>query len=321
MKILVSGANGFLAGHIIHNLVNRGYEVRAMLRHGSLAPALDGLNIDVFRGNITDRKDVEHAVAGCSMVIHAAANTGQSGRRLEDYLPVNVLATQYLVEAMLKQGCKRMVYVSTSNTIGHGSLERPGTEGNPPSALFMKSPYARSKNMAEQMVLEAAKNQDMDVIVVNPGFMIGPMDFKPSSGKIFSMVLGRRWVFCPPGGKSFVDVRDAAVATVNALQMGESGSCYLLTGYNFSYHEFFKRVLALTHATSRLIMLPAWLLLLAGYSGSLFQTFGIKTSLHYHNARILCLNNFYDHSKAVKELNMPVTDIEKTLSEAIESKQ
>ncbi|MEI6749799.1 MAG: NAD-dependent epimerase/dehydratase family protein [Bacteroidota bacterium] len=315
MKVLVTGANGFLSGHIVHELLRCGYTVRAMMRSGAKAPALAGLDIEVTYGNITSKSDIETAIRGCDIVIHAAADTCQAHRNVEDYFPVNVEATANIIEVMSKAKCKRLLFVSSANTMGFGTLNNPGNENTPASPLFLKSGYAKSKLMAQQFVIEAAKNQKLDAVVVNPTFMIGPLDYNPHSGRIFKMVLNKKNVIYPPGGKNFVDVRDAAKGIVNAIIKGNSGECYLISGENLSFHDFFAKVILLSGRKTKLIAIPAIILKLTGIFGSIFRKIGINSELSYTNACILCVNNYYDNSKAVRYLDLPQSGINNTISD------
>lgn len=315
MRVLITGANGFLSGHIVHELLRRGYTVRAMMRSGAKAPALSGLNIEIVYGNITNKADVSTAVKGCDYVIHAAADTNQSYRKTSDYYPVNVDATANIVEAVQNENCKRLIFVSTANTMGFGTVVNPGNERTPVSPLFLKSGYAKSKLLAQDLVLEAVKNRKIDAVVVNPTFMIGPVDHNPHSGRIFNMILKKRFVICPPGGKNFVDVRDAAKGIVNAITDGNSGECYLLAGENLSFHDFFLKVNMIAKHKATLISLPAQLLIIFGVIGSIFQCLGIHSELNYTNARILCTGNYFDNSKAVRYLGLSFSEMDKTISD------
>lgn len=315
MKVLVTGANGFLSGHIIRKLLKSGYSVRAMMRAGANAPGLTGLDIEVFYGNITSKTDVEHAVDGCEIVIHAAADTSQSHRKAEDYFPVNVQATADIIEAMARKGCKRLIFVSTANTMGFGTIENPGDESKPASPLVLKSGYAKSKFLAQKLVLEAVKTQKIDAVIVNPTFMIGPFDYNPHSGRIFKMILNKRIAFYPPGGKNFVDVRDAAYGIVNAITEGKSGECYLIAGENLSFHDFFEKIKLLSNQSSRLVPIPVPILKLAGIFGSICQYIGINSELNYANACILSINNYYDNKKAVRDLGLSCLGLDKTITD------
>ncbi|NJK86740.1 MAG: NAD-dependent epimerase/dehydratase family protein [Bacteroidales bacterium] len=136
MKVLVTGANGFLASNIIRELLDRGYQVKGMLRKGSNQLALKGLDCEFVFGNITVYEDVLKACNGCDVVIHAAANTSQASLNFDQYVPVNIEATEYILQASIQSRCKRLIFVSTANTIGYGSAMSPGREDNRISPVF-----------------------------------------------------------------------------------------------------------------------------------------------------------------------------------------
>lgn len=313
MKVLVTGANGFLSGHIINELLRNGYTVRAMMRAGAKAPALRGRDVEVVYGNITSKSDVEEAIRGCDAVIHAAADTRQSHRRAEDYYPVNVRATADIIGAMTTLGCKKLIFVSSANTMGFGTLQKPGNENTPISPVLLKSGYAKSKLVAQNLVMEAVKNRQIEAVIVNPTFIIGPYDFNPHSGRIFNMILNKKITLCPPGGKNFVDVRDAASGIVKAITHGKSGECYLIAGENLSFHDFFQKIKHLANQKTALIPIPVFMLKLFGLLGSLVRSVGLNTELTLTNADILCQNNYFDNSKAVRFLNLPSTGIQNTI--------
>jgi dihydroflavonol-4-reductase len=313
MRVLITGANGFLSGHVVHELLRCGYTVRAMIRSGAKAPALAGLDVELIYGNITSKSDVEKAVSGCDIVIHAAAETNQWYRTAKDYFPVNVDATANIIDAVSREKCQRLIFVSTANTMGFGTLLHPGDENTPASPLFLNSGYAASKLLAQELVLEAVKHHKINAVVVNPTFIIGPIDHNPHSGRIFQMVLNKTFVICPPGGKNFVDVRDAAEAVVNAITKGKSGECYLLAGENLSFHDFFLKVKLHSGQKTKLIIIPAFILKLLGLFGSIAQNLGVKTELNLTNARILCTGNYFGNSKAVRSLGLSCSGIDKTI--------
>ncbi|PKP03375.1 MAG: NAD-dependent dehydratase [Bacteroidetes bacterium HGW-Bacteroidetes-6] len=318
MKVLVTGANGFLASHIVRNLLQNGYEVRAMLRVGASAPALHGLNIEFFRGNITDSNEVMNAVEGCDYVIHAAADTSQHYRHVSEYFPTNVLATGYIINAVQKHNCKRLVFVSTANTFGSGTHSAPGNENSPQSPLFSSSGYAVSKLMAQNLVVQNCWSELLDAVVVNPSFMLGSLDYKPSSGKIFQMILGKKIVFYPPGGKNFVSVLSVSKAIVNALTMGKSGQAFLLTGVDCSYREFFSKVIQKAKQKSLLVPIPGFLLRLLGFLGSIIQKIGVNTSLTTVNTAILCEKFSYSNKRAIEALNLENTSIDSLVDECLD---
>jgi dihydroflavonol-4-reductase len=254
MKILVTGANGFLAANIVRELIARNFEVRGMVRKNADMCSLQGISFEIFYGNITCADDVDKAVSGCDVVIHAAADTSQRFSNAAPLLKVNVEATRLLVEASKKHSVQRFIFISTGNTIDFGTKENPGHEGNPLGKLFQKSGYALSKLEAEELILNEVRINNFNAVIVNPTFMIGPFDAKPSSGRILQMMYPNRVVFIPKGGKNFTPAKDAAAAICNSISMGKPGERYLLAGENLCK----ERKKNITHIDSRLFAHLLW---------------------------------------------------------------
>lgn len=314
MKVLVTGANGFLAANTIRALLRRGHTVRAMMRPGADERSIKGVECERVYGNIQHKSDVDQAIAGCDAVIHAAADTSQDKRSANDYFHVNVLSTQYILSAAIAQKVQRMVYVSTANTIGFGSKEHPGTEALPMAWPLTTSGYAVSKAQAEKLVLEACRDGDLDAVIVNPTFMIGAFDAKPSSGKIFRMYLGKPVMLVPPGLKNYICVSDAAAGVVNALEKGRAGEKYLLAGENLSFRDFFRQVDKITGKRPLKIVLSRKLLTTLG---SVAGTMNPRGSLNRGNAEILSAEHFYSAGKAIFELGLPQTPVTEGIREAL----
>lgn len=317
MKVLVTGANSLLGTNTIVELLKNGYSVRAMTRKYR-AIQLSDSRMEQYTGEITQRTDVNEAAEGCDIIIHIAANTDQNSIRYEDYASVNVQGTKNILNAAKKHQVRRTIIVSSANTFGYGSKENPGTEEKPFRYPFTESGYACSKYEAQKLALDFPKEGMGDILVVNPTFMIGPYDSKPSSGKIILMGNKKQFVFVPPGGKNFVHVKDVANAIVKAIQFGKDRECYLLCNENLSYKSFYQKLSMVTGYKSQIIIIPRWLLLAAGLFGSCVIRLGIKTSLHYNNMRMLCINNYYNNEKAVKEMQLNSTPVLEAISDAIE---
>lgn len=318
MKVLVTGANGLLGSHVVIALLKSQYQVRAMVRKGSNLKALEGLNYENFEGLITKYSDVENAVEGCKYVIHAAANTAQTPSHLEAFRKPNIDSTKLLIEACKKDHVQRFVFVSTANCFGNGSKKNPGNENSPFLPWLKNSGYAYSKFLAQQLVLNETDKNNMDAVIVNPTFLIGANDIKPSSGKIFSHILNKKIVFYPPGGKNFVDAETAAFGVVSALEKGEKGECYLLAGENHSYKEFFQIVKKFTSQKTVFIPFPEWILMSAGKFGDRIEKFFNRSvQLTSVNAKMLCLGNYFTPEKAINELNFEVTPTKESVEKAI----
>lgn len=317
MKILVTGANGLLGSNIVRQLLERGIQPRAMVRPNAKLLSLEGCDPDYFFGNITSSEDTTRAANGCDYIIHTAAITDQTLPRLENYIKVNVGGTQNIIDAAFNNNIKRLIYISSTNSIGYGTKEEPGTEGRSAMKPYTESYYAISKFMAEQKVMNAVMNKGIDAVILNPSFMIGPYDSKPSSGRLLLVGYRDKFVFLTNGGRNFVPVEDVAVASYNALTKGRRGEKYLLTNSNLSYKEFYDIVDDITGFKRVKIIMPAWMVKCTGLLGSLAARSGRQVLLNYNNARILTVRNFYSAEKAVKELDFPQSDIKSAINKAL----
>ncbi len=320
MKVLVTGANGLLGSHIVRELLRRDYPVRVLVRPQSNLKALEGLNVEYFYGNLTEREDVFKAIKGCRYVIHSAARAVHSPSQLDAYRSVNIESTGYITDACMKENIQRLVYVSTANCIGSGTKMNPGTEDRPFISWFKGSGYAYSKLLAQQLVLAAVESGTIDAVVVNPTFIIGSFPGASGTSKLLSFVLFRKVAFYPTGGKNYVDAEAAATGTVNAMEKGRMGECYLLAGENYTYREFLKLVAKEAGHHAILLPVPVFLLKLAGIAGTIFERlFKRPVLLTYVNSRILCLENFYSPAKAIRELDMPLIPAIEALRKALPS--
>ncbi len=318
MKVLVTGANGLLASNLVRELLHSGYEVRGMVRENSNLLSLKQLEIELFNGEITNPADVRKAFAGCEVVVHAAANTSQWPTHYEAYKRTNVDATQFLLDEAVRRNIEKFIFVSSANAFDPGTKEKPGTEESPFNKDG-KSGYMLSKYVAQNLVLDEFRRSGLPTVVVNPTFMLGKYDAKPSSGQIILMAHGKNLMGCPPGGKNFVHVADVARGIVNAIGKGKQGECYLLANENLSYSEFFEKLKMVQGKPQTLVKLPRWALSLAGRAGSIFESaFGKPAKLNAINARLLCADNYYSPEKAVRELDLPQTPIAQAIEDAIE---
>lgn len=317
MKVLVTGANGFLASNIIRELTRRGHQVTGLVRKSADLRSLQGADVELLFGELTDAADVREAVKGCDRVIHAAANTSQHQVGYKGFETANVLGTLNILNACMRFAVERLIFISTANTLGFGSLQNPGNEDNQPSPLFLRSFYARSKYEAQQLVMRYVNDKHLDAIVVNPTFMLGPYDVKPGSGRIILMHYRRQSAFVPRGGKNFVHVADVATAVCNAMLHGRKGQCYLTGGENLTYKAFLQAQAAVTGFPKHIHQLPDPLVWAAGLAGSVWSGLGFSSDLNWLNARLVCIGNYYDPSRAILELQMPQTNVKQAITDAL----
>lgn len=312
-KVFVTGANGLLGTNLIHLLLEKGYLVIGLVRDHSKYQGRKNSHLQLLVGSLFD--DFTEVLSDVDYFVHIAAVTSQDLLHLEDYLKVNRDATIQLLHQAAECKVKRFVFVSTANTLGHGSFDRPGDERHEYREPFSASMYAQSKMLAEKHLLS---NQPiMETVVVNPTFMLGAFDTKPGSGKIILMGWRKKVVFYPPGGKNFVHVEDVAEGIVNSFTQGKTGERYILANENLSYKEFFARLNLIANQNPVMIKIPRHVLLGIGLFGELLRMFSIKTNLSLVNMKILCTMNYYSNKKSIKELKMHYRPVDMALADAL----
>jgi len=157
----------------------------------------------------------------------------------------------------------------------------------------------------------------LNAVIVNPTFMIGAYDAKPSSGRIFIHFLKSKMVFYPRGGKNFIDVKCAATAICNAIESGQSGKKYVLAGENLSYKEFLDSLRKVEKTKFINVLIPNVLLIAAGLAGSLIRLAGFKAELNYYNAKILSMQEVISGADSERELSLPKTDMVSAIQDAV----
>ncbi len=316
--ILITGVSGLLGGNLALTLADQGYFVKGLIRSHSINSLLSHPKIDLVFGDLSDEASLYEMLQNVDLVIHAAANTSMKANNLDEYIQINLVGTQNIIRAAQKAKVGKFIYVSTANTFGFGTKDHPGNELKKFPSFLKDAGYPYSKYLAQQWVLREAKSSTMSISIINPTFMIGAYDHKPSSGKIILMAMEKRFVFCPPGGKNFVSVDDVAQVVCNAIDYGKSGECYLAAGINLTYKEFYQKLINVTGQKSWVIVLPTFLIKFVGKISSAIEAItGKPKLLNYSNARMICLGNYFTAQKAIKELKMPQTPIEEAIGNAI----
>jgi dihydroflavonol-4-reductase len=239
VRVLISGATGLLGNNLVRLALNRGLQVACLTRSVRKGAPFDSLDVDLFQADLADpmtlRKIFENRFDAC---IHCAAEIHIGWKFLDRSMRVNRDGTKILLEEAGRQGTK-FVHVSTVNTLAVGSKEKIVDEETAGDGRVPCN-YILSKMAAEKLADEAAA-AGQQVVVVHPGFMLGPWDWKPSSGRMISGLQGFA-PFAPSGGCSVCDPRDVAEAILNAIPDGISGRHYILAGENMTYLDLWRRI-------------------------------------------------------------------------------
>ncbi|HXP23351.1 MAG TPA: NAD-dependent epimerase/dehydratase family protein, partial [Candidatus Sulfotelmatobacter sp.] len=231
MTTLVTGAAGFLGSHVARQLVARGEEVRVLLRTSSSNRAISDLSLEYVTGDLRDVGSLERAMAGMRRVFHVAADYRLWAKHPQDIYDSNVGGTRNLLAAAKKAGIEQLIYTSTVATIAVDRPQLPN-EFTDSNLGEMVGHYKRSKWMAEQEVLKAAK-EGLPAIVAMPTTPVGPWDWKPTpTGKIILDFLNGKMPGYVETGLNFVGVEECAAGHLLVSEKGRIGERYLLGAEN-----------------------------------------------------------------------------------------
>lgn len=319
MPVFLTGATGFLGVNLVRLLVGRGQRVRLLVREHSSRLGLDSNLIEFVRGDVTDAESVRRAMRGCDCVYHLAAWVQITPWGLETARRVNVDGTRHVCAAALEHGVRRMVHTSSIATLATGTLTEPTDEGVPWNLGDLNIPYYRTKREAEGVVLEYTK-RGLDAVIVNPTYLVGPWDVKPSAGRmLIQACTGRVCSYPPVGGINFVDVRCAALGHLQAMDRGRSGQRYVLGGENLSFRNFVARVAAMAGFTGWRVFLPSPVIYPAAALGSLAGRLFPRPfrDLNLAILRSGALQHYVSSRKAADELGFEVTSIDRAVQDAI----
>lgn len=316
MRVLLTGANGLLGHNIILRLLEGGHEINAIVRNAK-SLVLSDERLKVFEGSFLDLSDLRKAAEGCDAVIHAAATTDMSLLHYSDFEKIIVHGSQTVIDVCNELGIKIVVYISSANTIGYGKAEKLATETEPMQSPFTESFYAKAKKQAEELFVGQSQRAESHVIIVNPTFMLGAYDTKPSSGAMLLAAHRKFVTVATKGGKNFVHVGDVAQAAVNALSMGRNGECYIAGNQNLTLRQLYQIQKKMSGYPKHILVLPTALAKCAGAFGDLLRLCHIPVSFSSVNIRQLCIREYYSTQKAVEELKMPQTPVETAVADSL----
>lgn len=319
MRIFVTGGTGLLGNTILRQLTAAGHDLLSLVRGEPDPTVFDGIGTDFVKGDLLDHEVIDHAVSRSDAVIHSAGLIHLGWTRLEESMRVNRDGTRAIVEACLKHD-RKLVHVGTVNTVAIGTRRAPSDETTPLDHAGGQVPcsYVVSKKAG---VAEVQKGiaQGLRTVMVHPGFMVGPWDWKPSSGRMF-VEIGRGWKpIAPSGGCCVCDSRDVAAGTIAAIDADvENGRQYILGGENLTYFHLWKEMAKRMGA--RRPVMPAGPLqrIIGGLAGDLRSRFAAEGDLNSAGVKMSSLFHFHDSSRARRELGYQTRDVAESLDDGAE---
>jgi dihydroflavonol-4-reductase len=256
MRVFLTGATGFVGSHVAQALHDAGASLRLLTRKNSRTDHLEGLGAEFVQGDLLQAKHLKTALAGCDALVHVAADYRLWVSNPDTMYAANVEGTRALLHLARENRVRRIVYTSSVATMGFRTDGTIVTEKSPVSVDDMVGHYKRSKFLAEQAAIEAARS-GMQVMVLNPTTPIGANDAKPTpTGRIIVDFLNRNFPAYVDTGLNFVDVKAVAQMHVAALEKGTPGERYILGGENLTLKQFLDRMARFTGLPSPKMRVP-----------------------------------------------------------------
>lgn len=314
---VVTGASGHIGGNLVRALLAEERKVRCLVRKDRRA--LDGLDVETVEGDIFDPESLRRLMAGAGTVFHLAGRisiVGSEGGLVEK---TNVDGVRNIVQACAEAGVDRLVHVSSIHAFSTHPNDEMIDETRELARGPEHMPYDRSKAGGQTVVLEAVA-RGLDAVIVNPGAVVGPYDFKPSRmGEVFLDICLSRLPALIDGGYNWVDARDVAAGAIAAEKKGRRGESYLLTGHWVHICEVSGIIARLTGRKTPMMATPLWLAGLASYFSLAAGALSGKTPKFTPGAiRSIQMHRHISHEKATRELGYAPRGFEQTVRDTLE---
>jgi len=266
----VTGATGFVGFNLLEQLIAQGWDVTALHRSTSDLTYLNRFKIKQVLGEITDAQSIKALIPiACDTVFHVAGNTNMWRARNWQQTLDNVVGTRNVVEACLANGVRRLVL--TSSISAYGPVSGAVTEETASLAAKSWINYQKTKWQAQE-IARAATQRGLEVVILQPGGVIGPYDFA-SWSRMFLLLRDGKLAGVPAGARTFAHVREVVAAHIAAATQGKNGAQYILGGTNASLLELAQDVAELLGKKPPTRVMPTLLVKGVAASADFFSRF------------------------------------------------
>ncbi|MGV0743332.1 NAD-dependent epimerase/dehydratase family protein [Mycolicibacterium sp. XJ870] len=301
---LVIGASGFLGAHVTRRLVERGDDVRVLIRSTSSTRGIDDLPVERRYGDIFDEDSVRAAMAGCDVVYYCVVDARAWLRDPAPLWRTNVEGLQRVLDVAVDANLRKFVFTSSIATIG---LAESGcaTEEMPNNWLDVGGEYVRTRVLAEQMVLRYHREHGLPAVAMCVSNTYGPGDWLPTphGGLVAAAVRGKLPFYVKGAAAEVVGIADAADALILAGEHGRPGERYIVSERFMTAQQIYQTACAAVDVEPPQRGVPIRVLAAAGAVAERVARLARRdTKLSPLTVRLMHLMSPMDHGKAVREL-------------------
>ena len=316
-KVFITGATGFIGNNLVSKLLEKGYKVKILVRDKKKLNRFIWKDlIEIVYGDILEPESFSRKINDCEIIIHSAALIAFWNRIWERLYKVNVIGTRNILNEAIKIKCKKFVHISSVAAIGYGEDGEAISEEHPYNWKKHNISYMETKHEAEEEVFKAIKN-GLNATIVNPANVWGIGDFNGRRVKVIK-ALKYGLPFYIDCGTNFVDVDAVCEATVNAIELGKCSERYILGGDNLTIKEFLSIIADEINAKKPFLKLPKLPIVFLSYAQ---EALGLIINIPPRpSASQLCFLGrkiYYDSSKAIRELKMPVISLRECIRKTV----
>jgi dihydroflavonol-4-reductase len=319
MAVLVTGATGFLGSHIARKLVEKGNDVKILLRKSSRTANIDNIEAERVYGDVTDLDSLKSAIKGCDTLFHTAGLVSFRKKDHQKMQDINVGGVVNAMKAALDAGVGKVVYTSSVAAVG---VDPAGGIANEQTEFTLESegiPYLNTKYHGE---LESLKfvEQGLPLVIVNPSVVVGPGDIYLSSTAFIQWYCKKKFPGYMDGTMNIVDVEDVAEGHLLAAEKGKVGERYILGNTNLTINELFDMLQRLTGVPRPKMKIPYTFALVSGYlvERILGISFPNYSTMDVDSVKLSKYKWYVDSSKAEKELGYKKSNIEQSVKKTVD---
>jgi dihydroflavonol-4-reductase len=317
LKVLITGANGFLGSWLTRRLVNDGHQVSILIRTRSDLSEIADLKIEKLAGDVTDLASLLKATQDIDTVFHLAGVVAYKAAQRPLMEQVNVQGTAHVVTACLQNKVRRLVYLSSVVAVGLSFDGQPLNEESPYTISKLNLGYFETKHKAEQIVFKAVQTSGLDAVAVNPSTIYGRGDAKKGSRSMQIKVAQGRLPFYTSGGVSIVAVEDVIDGILAAWSKGQRGQRYILAGENILIKDLFALIANEAGVKPPSLYLPNGIVKSLGALGDKLEKFGLKGPLSSENAWTATTFHWFDSAKAKRELGFDARPAREAIQQSV----